>query len=115
MARSTTAGTQRSTTAGRNAVVRGPIRWHRVGRLALLGTLAAILLLYIPPLMHWVEQHGAQARGKTELRALQREHDRLKSRLDGLSTATGLDRAARSLGMVRQGERPYVIESPLPR
>ncbi|GAC1324351.1 MAG: hypothetical protein NVSMB25_21770 [Thermoleophilaceae bacterium] len=116
------AGTQRSRATGRNtsatrrqAPVRGPIRWQRVGRLALLGTLAVIVLLYIPPLMHWVEQHRAQARGQAELRALQGEHDRLASRLRELSTPAGLDRAARSIGMVRVGERPYVIEGPPPR
>ena|SRR5437660_5368268 len=94
---------------------RGTIRWQRVGRLALLATLAAIVLLYIPPLLHWLEQHQTASRADAELRALQSEHQRLKSQLDALSTPAGIERAARRLGMVRQGERAYVIEGPLPR
>jgi hypothetical protein len=35
---------------------RTSIRWDRLGRLALLGTLIVILLLYISPAKHWWEQ-----------------------------------------------------------
>ena len=94
---------------------RPPIQWHRVGRLALLATLAAIVLLYIPPLVHWFEQRGTASRADSELRSLQREHARLQSQLNALSSPAGVERAARKLGMVRQGERPYVIQGPLPR
>ena len=38
------------------AGARGTIRWDRVGRLALLATLGVILLLYISPAKHWLEQ-----------------------------------------------------------
>jgi cell division protein FtsB len=102
-------------TRRRRAPTRGPIRWHRVGRLALLATLAAIVLLYIPPLVHWAQQHATASHAAGELRQLQREHQRLKSQLDALSTPAGIERAARRLGMVRQGERPYVVDGALPR
>jgi hypothetical protein len=32
---------------------RTSIRWDRLGRLALLGTLFVILMLYISPAKHW--------------------------------------------------------------
>lgn len=91
-----------------------PIQWQRVGRLALLGTLAVIVLLYVPPVMHWVQQRQTAGETRSQVRALQREHDRLESRLRLLSTPAGIGRAAEALGMVRHGERPYVIEGGLP-
>jgi hypothetical protein len=35
--------------------------------------------------------------------------------LNSLSTPAGIGRAAKRLGMVRVGERPYVIEGQLPK
>jgi hypothetical protein len=66
------------------------IRWDRVGRIALLGTLAVIMLLYVSPARHWVEQQRTAG-----------EHRQPEA----------LEREARRLGMVRQGERSYVIEN----
>ncbi len=81
----------------------------------MLGTLAVILLLYIPPLSHWVEQRSTQSRSEAALRQLQAEHDRLKSQLDSLSSPAGIEHAAAALGMVRQGQRAFVIEQPARR
>ena len=50
----------------------------------------------------------------TELRRLEREHARLKARLDSLRAPDAIEREARRLGMVRRGEQAFVIEN-LPR
>ncbi|MEJ7714889.1 MAG: hypothetical protein WKF40_03935 [Thermoleophilaceae bacterium] len=54
---------------------RSGVRWDKVSRLALLGTLGVILLLYISPAKHWFEQ-SATARDQTrQLQDLtRREH-----------------------------------------
>ena len=86
------------------------IQWQKVGRLALLFTLFVIVLLYIRPVAHWVQQRQTAAHSQADLRDLQREHDRLEARLHQLSGTGAVERQARKMGMVRQGERPYVVE-----
>ncbi len=87
------------------------IRWDRLGRVALLGTLFVILLLYVSPAKHWIEQSHTAGEQRTELDALKREHRRLERRVAELRRPAALERAARKLGMVEQGERAYVIEN----
>ncbi len=88
------------------------IRWDRLGRLALLGTLGVILLLYISPARHWIEQSATASAQSRELHALKAENARLKQRAKELRDPAALEREARALGMVRQDERAYVIENP---
>jgi cell division protein FtsB len=85
------------------------IRWERVGRLALLGVLGIIVLLYIPPVTHWFQQSGTAERSAQQLRELEAERARLKSRLRELSGPGAVEREARKLGMTKRDERPYVI------
>src|SRR5215207_7872133 len=77
----------------------GRIRWDRLGRIALLAMLGVILLLYVSPTKHWIEQSGTRSAQKRELDQLTAEN------------AT-LEQEARRLGMVKRGERSYVIENP---
>jgi len=93
---------------------RTSIRWDRVGRLAMLGTLIVILLLYISPTRHWLQQSSTAKAQRSELNDLERENARLKHRVRSLQDPTALEREARRLGMVRHGERAYVIQG-LPR
>jgi cell division protein FtsB len=98
---------------GHTATARRPggIRWDRVGRYALLATLVAILLSYVSPLMHWVEQSRTAADQRDELRALRAENRHLKRRARQLRDPRALEREARRLGMVRQGERAFVVKN----
>jgi cell division protein FtsB len=79
---------------------------------ALLFTLFVIVLLYIRPVAHWVQQRSTAAHSRADLRDLRRERDRLEARLRQLSGTGAVEREARKMGMVRPGERPYVIETP---
>jgi cell division protein FtsB len=90
---------------------RSTIQWQKVSRLALLFTLFVIVLLYIRPVAHWVQQRSTAAHSKADLRDLQRERDRLEARLRQLSGTGAIEREARKMGMVRRGERPYVFDS----
>ena len=91
---------------------RGRVRWDRLGRLALLGVLVVILGLYISPAKHWVEQSSTSKAQKQELQTLNQENAALKRRLRGLRDPATLENEARRLGMVKEGERSYVIQNP---
>jgi cell division protein FtsB len=90
---------------------RSGIRWDRVGRVALLTTLGVIMLLYVSPALHWIEQSRTAGEQRSELHELTGKNRELKRRLRELRSPGALEREARRLGMVRQGERSYVIEN----
>ncbi|HKP89863.1 MAG TPA: septum formation initiator family protein [Thermoleophilaceae bacterium] len=115
MAGTATARSGRPRVAPRRGGARGlgsGIRWERVGRVALLGVLVVIVLLYIPPVSHWVQQSRTAARGHEQVRELKRERAQLRARLRELSGPGAVEREARRLGMVEPGERPYVVAVP---
>jgi cell division protein FtsB len=93
------------------AARRSGIRWDRLGRVALLITLVVIVLSYLSPARHWLQQSGTAGRQKQELTQLTAEKKRLARRLRALRDPGALEREARRLGMVRVGERSYVIEN----
>jgi cell division protein FtsB len=105
MATTATAGRSR-----RTAAPAGRIRWDRLGRYALLAVLFAILLAYISPIRNWMRQSDTAARERTELHQLQQENRQLKHRVTDLKQPAALEREARKLGMVKRGERAYVID-----
>jgi cell division protein FtsB len=110
-----TARSARPRVAPRRAGGRGlgsGIRWERVGRVALLAVLVVIVLLYIPPVSHWIQQSRTAARGHEQVRELKAERTRLRARLRELSGPGAVEREARRLGMVKPGERPYVVAVP---
>jgi len=88
------------------------IRWDRVGRLALLVVLVAVVGLYIAPAKQWFEQRDTAAAHSRQLSDLEAEHERLARRASALRNPNALEREARKLGMVRRGERSFVIENP---
>jgi cell division protein FtsB len=96
------------------AAARPNIRWDRVGRVFLLGVLFVILLMYVSPLTRWVTQKNTAKEDTAELQQLQEANNSLKARLKSLQSPQALELRARSLGMVKQGERAFVIEN-LPR
>ncbi len=86
------------------------IRWDRLGRWALLFVLALVIYLYIGPARTWVStwQEARQKRG--EVATLRAENERLRARRDDLKRKSALEREARRLGMVKAGERAYIVE-----
>ena len=87
------------------------IRWDRLGRYALLTVLCAILLSYISPVSHWLRQSDTAKHEEAELAELQDENAELKGRIADLKRPLALEREARKLGMIKEGERAYVIEN----
>jgi cell division protein FtsB len=100
--------------AKRPTLSRSGIRWDRVARAALLGTLGVVLLLYISPLHRWLTQRSLANQQSQEYQLLQKQNKQLRTHIKLLHDPTALEAEARKLGMVRRGEREYVIEN-LPR
>ena len=90
------------------------VRWDRLGRVALLVVLFGVLLLYIGPARSYVQTWRESKAKAAELQRLQRENRALRARRDELRQPAALMREARRLGMVRQGERGFVVRG-LPR
>ena len=93
---------------------RAHVRWDRVGRIALLLVLLGVLALYVNPLRsYWSTRQEASQRNE-EVAKLKAENEQLRTRRDHLKDPRSLEAEARRLGMVRPGERAYVV-SRLPR
>ena len=107
----TTATARRAAPRRRTAPPAGRIRWDRLGRYALLAVLFAVLLAYISPISHWMKQSSTAKHEEAQLQELQSENARLKHRVEDLKRPIALEREARKLGMVKEGERAYVIEN----
>jgi cell division protein FtsB len=103
---------QKARTAKKRPTGPSGIRWDRVARAALLGTLGVVLLLYISPLHRWLTQHQLAGERARELQTLQQQNKQLRSHISELRSPSGLEMEARRMGMVRRGEREYVIENP---
>ncbi len=97
--------------APRAPVRRAGIRWDRVGRIALFVVLLAILYLYVSPIQNWFEQRDTAAAHREQVRELEAEHERLEKRARILRNPNSLEREARKLGMVKRGERSFVVKN----
>ena len=85
------------------------IRWDRIGRVALLCVLGLVLYLYIGPTRTWFATWHQSKQRAAELHVLKAENARLRARRDELRKPGTLEAEARSLGMVRAGEKDYVV------
>ena len=93
---------------------RTTIRWDRLGRWALIAVLGLVLYLYIGPALTWVSTYREAERKRGEVAALRAENRELRERRRALRDKDALEAEARRLGMVKAGEKSYVIEG-LPR
>ena len=87
------------------------IRWDRVSRMAILVVLVGVAMLYIGPLASYWAARGEAATRSAEVEQLRAENADLRARRDALRDGDALEVEARRLGMVRLGERPFVVEN----
>jgi cell division protein FtsB len=85
------------------------IRWDRVGRWALIGVFAFVLYLYIGPARTWVSTYAEAKRKRDEVAAMRAQNERLRARKAELQRPGAVELEARRLGMVKAGEKLYVI------
>jgi len=86
------------------------IRWDRVARIALLCVLAFVLFLYIGPTRTWITTYGEAKERRAQVAELRERKRELRRREAELRRPSALEREARRLGMVKAGERAYVVE-----
>lgn len=85
------------------------IRWDRVGRVALLLVLGLLVLLYIRPASSYVSTWRESKQRHAEVQRFERDNARLRARRAALRDDDALELEARRLGMVKPGERAYVV------
>jgi cell division protein FtsB len=85
------------------------LRWERLGRIALLVVLAAVVAVYAEHAASYLSTRAQNARQEAIVRSLERRHAQLLQREHTLRDSTTIIRRARQLGMIRTGEQAYVI------
>ena len=88
------------------------IRWDRLGRWALIAVFAFVLYLYIGPAVSWVSTYRQAGEKRAEVAQLKQRNTDLKARRRELRDKRALEREARRLGMVKAGEKAYVVQLP---
>jgi cell division protein FtsB len=91
----------------RSSVVR--VRWERLGRIALLVVLAAVIGLYAEHALSYLTTRAQNEHEQAVVSRLSREHAALQARRASLNDHATIVRLARGLGMTRSGEQPYAI------
>ena len=86
------------------------IRWDRVGRWALLAVLALVVYLYVGPARTWWSTYAEAKRKRAEVAELKERHAELLARKRALKAEGALETEARKLGMVKAGEKLYVVK-----
>ena len=84
------------------------IRRSRILLLVAGGILAAVL--YYRPVHSYLQTKDSLARRSTEVQRLEAEKHSLEQRLAGASTGVTLVRRARRIGLVKPGERLFIVK-----
>jgi cell division protein FtsB len=85
------------------------VRWDRVGRVAMLCVLVALIYLYISAGVHMFSTWRQSAHDSAAVAAMEREHAQLVRQHEVLSRQETLEVQARRLGLIRPGEQPYLV------
>jgi hypothetical protein len=80
----------------------------------MLFVLVALVYLYVSAGLHMFSSWRQSNHAGAAVSRLEREHRELVGQHNALSSQSALEAEARQLGMMRQGEQPYVITH-LPR
>src|SRR5437660_9361668 len=104
--------TTRSRPRPRRVAARGPsmrVRWDRVGRIGLLVVLAVVAGLYVRQGLSLLSTRSQAEQQLAIVHRLSRDNAALQKQQASLNDPATIERDARDLGMVRVGERPYVV------
>ena len=85
------------------------IRWDRVGRVAMLLALVVLLYLAISPVRSLITDLHLSSQRRAQLATLERQADALEAQEHALELPSARAIQARNLGLVRRGERSYVL------
>ena len=85
------------------------MRWDRVGRVALVLVLFGVLVSYFNPVVNLIDAWRDSKAGEQQLVQLKQENQDLRGQIDRAQSPAALEQEARKLGMVKPGERAYVV------
>jgi hypothetical protein len=85
------------------------VRWERVGRIGLLLVLGVVGALYVQHALELLSTHSQAQQQLRIVRQLEKSNASLIKQRDSYNNPATIQRDARALGMVRLGERPYVV------
>jgi hypothetical protein len=85
------------------------VNWDRLGRIAMLFVLAALVYLYLGAGVRMFSTWRQSHRDSAIVSNLESEHRTLLAKHNQLSSQGSLESEARQLGLMRQGEQPYVV------
>ena len=111
-ARSTRSSSRAGARTGRGTARAGTaprVRWDKLGRMAMLVVLTALLYLYLSAGMHMFSTWGQSRHDKAAVATLEREHRVLARQHEALGRQNTIETEARQLGMKKANERAYVI------
>ena len=89
---------------------RKPPRRKHLRRWLAVGAILLVALLYARPLRSYLGTKHELAQRAADVRALKTEKRDLQRRLAQASTPEALQQEARRLGLVRPGERLYIVK-----
>jgi cell division protein FtsB len=85
------------------------VRWDRLGRLAMLGVMAAIVYLYMSAGIRLFSAWGESKHDSVQVRALERQNKSLQHQHELLASPGTVQVQARRLGMIHSGEQAYSV------
>ena len=85
------------------------MRWDRLGRVAMLCVLGALLYLYASAGTTLLSTWKEARQDSSQVATLERQHLALEAQHTALTSPGTLVEEARRLGMMRPGEQTYVI------
>jgi cell division protein FtsL len=85
------------------------VQWNRLGRLAMLFVMVALVFLYLSTGAHMLSTWRQSHRDNATVARMEQEHRRLVGEHNRLSSQSTLEEQARQLGMMRPGEQSYVV------
>jgi cell division protein FtsB len=87
----------------------GRVRWDRVGRVGLLVVLVVVAGLYVQHALAYLNTRAQADQQQAIVDRLTRQNARLSRQQKSLDDPATIQADARALGMVKAGERPYVV------
>ena len=85
------------------------VHWNRLGRVAMLFVMVALLFLYLSTGAHMLSTWRQSHREDATVARMEKEHRRLVLEHNQLSSQSMLEEQARKLGMMRPGEQSYIV------
>jgi cell division protein FtsB len=85
------------------------VRWDRLGRIGLLIVLLVVAGLYVKQGLSLLSTRAQAQQQLSIVHRLTRQNAQLARQRAALNDPVTIERDARALGMVRTGERPYVV------